>query len=149
MDPVPSDSRGIRRWSISLGLAIVCLVGSWIAAANGAFAAPRRVNAVVVATSSTTALPATTIPFTTATMAPSTTASTVVPPTEPVTAPPATSPPQTSPPPIASASTALPATPVVYPNCAAARAAGAAPIHVGQPGYARSLDRDGDGVACE
>jgi competence protein ComEC len=28
-------------------------------------------------------------------------------------------------------------------------AAGAAPIRVGQPGYSRTLDRDGDGVACE
>ncbi|MES2699179.1 MAG: excalibur calcium-binding domain-containing protein [Pseudomonadota bacterium] len=36
-----------------------------------------------------------------------------------------------------------------YPNCAAARAAGAAPVRVGQPGYARHLDRDGDGVGCE
>ncbi len=38
---------------------------------------------------------------------------------------------------------------VYYKNCAAARAAGAAPIHAGEPGYARHLDRDGDGVACE
>lgn len=36
-----------------------------------------------------------------------------------------------------------------YPNCAAARAAGAAPLHRGDPGYSRKLDRDGDGVACE
>lgn len=36
-----------------------------------------------------------------------------------------------------------------YPNCAAARAAGAAPIYEGQPGYGRHLDRDGDGKACE
>ncbi|MUL85001.1 excalibur calcium-binding domain-containing protein [Mycobacterium sp. CBMA247] len=36
-----------------------------------------------------------------------------------------------------------------YPNCAAARAAGAAPLYAGQPGYSRKLDRDGDGVACE
>ena len=38
---------------------------------------------------------------------------------------------------------------VYYPNCAAARAAGAAPIHKGQPGYRPGLDRDGDGIACE
>lgn len=38
---------------------------------------------------------------------------------------------------------------VYYPNCAAARAAGAAPVRAGQPGYARHLDRDGDGVGCE
>ena len=36
-----------------------------------------------------------------------------------------------------------------YPDCAAARAAGAAPIRQGQAGYGRHLDRDGDGKACE
>ena len=29
------------------------------------------------------------------------------------------------------------------------RAAGAAPLHTGDPGYSRKLDRDGDGDACE
>jgi hypothetical protein len=38
---------------------------------------------------------------------------------------------------------------VYYKNCTAARAAGAAPIYEGQPGYRAGLDRDGDGVACE
>ncbi|WP_454175597.1 excalibur calcium-binding domain-containing protein [Gordonia sputi] len=36
-----------------------------------------------------------------------------------------------------------------YANCSAARAAGAAPLYSGQPGYSSKLDRDGDGVACE
>ncbi|WP_245760936.1 excalibur calcium-binding domain-containing protein [Saccharopolyspora shandongensis] len=36
-----------------------------------------------------------------------------------------------------------------YSNCAAARAAGAAPLHSGEPGYRSALDRDHDGVACE
>jgi len=36
-----------------------------------------------------------------------------------------------------------------YPNCAAARAAGVAPLHTGDPGYRAGLDRDGDGTACE
>lgn len=36
-----------------------------------------------------------------------------------------------------------------YTNCAAARAAGAAPVHVGDRGYAKRLDRDGDGIGCE
>jgi hypothetical protein len=36
-----------------------------------------------------------------------------------------------------------------YANCTAVRAAGAAPIRAGDPGYGRHLDRDGDGVACE
>ncbi|TFD50306.1 DUF1524 domain-containing protein [Cryobacterium frigoriphilum] len=38
---------------------------------------------------------------------------------------------------------------VFYQNCDAVRAAGAAPISTGQPGYSRKLDRDGDGVGCE
>jgi hypothetical protein len=42
-----------------------------------------------------------------------------------------------------------PAAGVYYANCTAVRAAGAAPIHVGQPGYSSKLDRDGDGVGCE
>ena len=36
-----------------------------------------------------------------------------------------------------------------YANCAAVRAAGAAPIYAGDPGYSSDLDRDGYGVACE
>lgn len=42
-----------------------------------------------------------------------------------------------------------PPTPPPYENCAAARAAGAAPVYRGQPGYGRHLDRDNDGIGCE
>jgi micrococcal nuclease len=38
---------------------------------------------------------------------------------------------------------------VYYKNCTAAKAAGAAPLYLGEPGYRKALDRDGDGVACE
>lgn len=38
---------------------------------------------------------------------------------------------------------------VYYQNCAAARAAGAAPLYAGEPGYRPKMDGDGDGVACE
>lgn len=38
---------------------------------------------------------------------------------------------------------------VSYENCDAVRAAGAAPVHRGDPGYGSHLDRDGDGVGCE
>ncbi|WP_072688927.1 GmrSD restriction endonuclease domain-containing protein [Rhodococcus marinonascens] len=38
---------------------------------------------------------------------------------------------------------------VYYKNCSAARAAGAAPVRIGQAGYGTHLDRDGDGVGCE
>jgi hypothetical protein len=50
-------------------------------------------------------------------------------------------------------STMLPSDGVVpdpqYANCAAARAAGVAPIRRGEPGYAARLDGDNDGIACE
>lgn len=36
-----------------------------------------------------------------------------------------------------------------FKNCKEARAAGAAPLRIGEPGYRPALDRDGDGVACE
>ncbi|MBI3438735.1 MAG: excalibur calcium-binding domain-containing protein [Proteobacteria bacterium] len=36
-----------------------------------------------------------------------------------------------------------------YRDCDAARAAGAAPISMRQPGYRPELDADRDGVACE
>lgn len=36
-----------------------------------------------------------------------------------------------------------------FKNCTAARAAGAAPVRAGQPGYGKHLDRDGDGIGCE
>ncbi|MEU6132793.1 excalibur calcium-binding domain-containing protein [Saccharopolyspora sp. NPDC047091] len=42
-----------------------------------------------------------------------------------------------------------PAPSVYYENCAAARAAGAAPVYRGEPGYSAKLDRDGDGIGCE
>jgi len=53
----------------------------------------------------------------------------------------------------APAPAAVPAAPApataYYANCAAAKAAGAAPLRRGQPGYSSALDRDGDGIACE
>lgn len=42
-----------------------------------------------------------------------------------------------------------PAKAVSYANCSDAKAAGAAPIYLGSPGYAKKLDRDGDGIACD
>ena len=39
--------------------------------------------------------------------------------------------------------------PLYYRRCEDARAAGVAPISVGEPGYREALDRDRDGVACE
>jgi len=61
--------------------------------------------------------------------------------------------PAPAPAPVAPAPVPAPVAPpssVYYANCAAVRAAGAAPLYAGQPGYETPrLDRDGDGVACE
>ncbi|WP_211291297.1 excalibur calcium-binding domain-containing protein [Kineococcus xinjiangensis] len=38
---------------------------------------------------------------------------------------------------------------VYYANCAAVRAAGAAPIYPSEPGWQQKFDRDRDGVGCE
>ncbi len=58
-----------------------------------------------------------------------------------------------SPPPAAASDPVPPATAdgggTYYANCAAARSAGVAPLHRGDPGYRAALDRDSDGVACE
>lgn len=44
----------------------------------------------------------------------------------------------------------VPATVAVsYANCTEVRNAGKAPLRRGQPGYSTSLDRDGDGIACD
>lgn len=65
-------------------------------------------------------------------------------PAEPQPAPPA------APADVAPAPAAPPAPGAVYyANCAAARAAGAAPLRAGQPGYREQMDGDRDGVACE
>lgn len=39
--------------------------------------------------------------------------------------------------------------PRAFRNCAEARAAGAAPVRRGDPGYGPHLDRDNDGIGCE
>jgi hypothetical protein len=45
--------------------------------------------------------------------------------------------------------TPAPAPDAYYANCAEARAAGAAPMAAGEPGYRPGLDRDKDGTACD
>lgn len=76
---------------------------------------------------------------TTVTTAPttSTTTTTTLPPPAPTQAP-------------AIVAAPAPAAPApYYENCTAVRAAGAAPIYRGQPGYAPHLDSNDDGVGCE
>jgi hypothetical protein len=65
------------------------------------------------------------------------------PPPEPVYTPPPA--PAYTPPPVVAD---VPSS-VYYKSCSAARAAGAAPVYVGEAGYGTHLDRDGDGVGCE
>ncbi len=73
--------------------------------------------------------------------------STQVPPSSPA---PRTAPaPQVAPAPVRQDATDEPSGAVYYKNCAAARAAGAAPIQRGEPGYRSALDRDDDGTACD
>lgn len=57
--------------------------------------------------------------------------------------------PQPTAPPEPAAAPAAQAGEVHFANCAAARAAGAAPLRVGTPGYRTQMDGDKDGVACE
>ena len=47
------------------------------------------------------------------------------------------------------AAEAFPEAAGAFRSCAAARAAGAAPLLRGEPGYGPHLDRDSDGIACE
>ncbi|MEV0798398.1 excalibur calcium-binding domain-containing protein [Kribbella sp. NPDC050281] len=68
----------------------------------------------------------------------------VVEPTEPPTGPGPSATPSVSSTPSASVVSA-----VQYRDCAEVRAAGKAPLHRGDPGYSRDLDRNGDGIACE
>lgn len=88
-------------------------------------------TATTEATTSTTAKPATTSttakPATTTTQKPATTSTTQK----------------------ATTTTTAATKTVSYANCSEVKAAGAAPIHRGEPGYSTKLDRDGDGIACE
>jgi hypothetical protein len=52
-------------------------------------------------------------------------------------------------PPSAPAPAPAPAPGASYANCDAVRAAGAAPIHPGDPGWQQKFDRDNDSVGCE
>lgn len=71
--------------------------------------------------------------------------------TAPTTAQPTQHTSMPEPPPVTAAPQPNPPAPreVYYKDCAAAKAAGVAPLHRGEPGYRTGLDRDGDGIACE
>ncbi|KOS55423.1 excalibur calcium-binding domain-containing protein [Rhodococcus rhodochrous] len=176
--PTPAstgESKKRPKWPWIAGAAIAAVVG--IAACSGGDKSDEPVTPMV-ATSTTTAAPtttrtttATTTRPTTTTPAPTTTVAAAVPTTRQVaptttvapapvyttpapvyTPPPAYTPPApvyTPPPAYTPPAPAQAPASVYYKNCDAARAAGAAPIYAGEPGYASKLDRDNDGVACE
>lgn len=58
-------------------------------------------------------------------------------------------PPEPEPEPVPQPLAPPPPASVYYENCDAARAAGAAPVYRGEPGYGAHLDRDDDGIGCE
>ena len=158
-----------RRWSrkrlgILVGAGIVGI--AVIASVNTSTTpAPVPTTGPALAVAVTTTTPATTeaTSVTPATSTPPTTPSPTRAPSDTTTiaAPPATLPPGPStveadvitsepvaPQPLASTPKTAAAS-TYYATCSAARAAGAAPLHQGEPGYSRRLDRDGDGIACE
>jgi hypothetical protein len=122
-----------------------------------------EVTSTVSPSSSSTAVTSTTVAAPASTVAPTIAAPTtakpavtepprVLPIAAPVDTEPAAAAPETSP----AATTAgtspastAPGTSVYFKNCAEARAAGAAPLHRGDPGYRAALDKDNDGIACE
>jgi hypothetical protein len=108
------------------------------AAATTSTAAPSTAAPTTAAPTTTTLPPA---PTTTRLPRTTTTA-----PAPPATAPPATDAPAAPPPPTSGPDEddGRP-----YRNCMEAWLARALPLYAGEPGYSRSLDRDGDGEACE
>ncbi len=138
----PRQTLGLKP---SYGLASACIVGGVLMFVGGVAMVARSAPPAVTSAplSSTYApVPAATTPPSLLTSAPA-------------VAPPALRAPEAIPPapPAPIPRAAVPAEPrggpAYYKNCDAARAAGAAPLYAGEPGYRAGLDRDSDGVACE
>lgn len=122
----------LRRWTAIAALALGVAAGACGGGATDAENTPgtTAVENLLPQTPTTTAIGTTTV-------VPTTTVSTLVPSTTVAPSPPTTSAPSTT------------AKPVAYKSCSEVKAAGAAPIRRGEPGYGSHLDRDGDGIACE
>jgi hypothetical protein len=133
--------RSARRTSIAL----VVLVGVFLPAACGADD-PSPIDDVTTSTSTTLEQSTTTPELLTTTTPP-----TIQNPPATTAAPVTTAAPRTvttsAPVPTTAASPSPSG--ASFANCSEAKAAGAAPISRGEPGYSSKLDRDGDGVACE
>ena len=145
--------KGWPLWAkIATPFVILLLIGGIASASEPEADAKPATTSTAAKPTSTTDAPTTLAPITT--VAPTTTAPATVPPSTaaPPTVPPATqAPPPPAPVAAAPPATEPPAPPsdVYFENCDAARAAGAAPLLSGAPGYRAGLDRDGDGVVCE
>ncbi|PTM85896.1 excalibur calcium-binding domain-containing protein [Dietzia psychralcaliphila] len=144
-----------RRWPVVGSAAFALIVGA-IALMPAAEASPAPAATPVPATSTvTTTAPARAAVASTSDSPSPSSAPTPTTSLEPVAPPPlAPEPEPVAPPPPAPESVVTPPPAPAqqstsYANCSAARAAGAAPIMRGEPGYAPKLDRDNDGVACE
>lgn len=125
--------------AIAIGVVSLCLCGGIANACDDNTTpapSPRPVASVPVTSAPVTSAPVTVAPATTS------------PTPKATTAKPKPSPTRTTAKPKPKPTTKAP-TSVYYANCTEVRAAGAAPLYRGDPGYSRKLDRDGDGVACE
>ncbi|MFE4501357.1 excalibur calcium-binding domain-containing protein [Rhodococcus sp. NPDC056743] len=167
-DPTAPDDGKRRKWPWFAGAAVAAVAVIGIAVGTGASEESTTPAVTSSATASSTTAAATTTKtttvttkVTTTTLAPVTTTTVVVPTTTTTLAvvplvpqvqatteapyvPPVTTEPAYIPPPVK-----VPDAGVSYANCAEARAAGAAPILKGEPGYSTKLDRDKDGIACD
>ena len=162
-----------RRWSTKrlgilvgagiVGIAVIASVNTSTTPAPVPTTGPALTVAVTTIAPATTSATAEATSVTSATSTPPTTPSPTTAPsdTSTIAAPPSTSPPEPStveadvitsapvaPQPLVSTPKTTAAS-TYYANCSEARAAGAAPLHQGEPGYSPRLDRDGDGIACE
>ena len=156
-----SPARGRKVWAVPAiavlpALFVMGLTTTTEPETTTAIAPVAAVPALPTVTTTVAPTPSTTTPArTTTTAAPTTeavaaelpTTTEYIPLPEPVYIPE----PVYTPEPIYTAPAPLAAVPSVvsYANCDAVRAAGAAPIYTGDPGYSTKLDRDEDGVGCE
>jgi hypothetical protein len=151
--------RGRAVLAVGTGLVVLILAGACAAPETTPAAAPVTVTVTTAAPSPTSTPTATPTPVMTQRPSAKPTAPVGLlskPPTTKPKLPPVTKKPTQKPTvkkpttqPTTRRTTKPPVTDAYYANCDAVRAAGAAPIHAGDPGYSRKLDRDGDGIGCE
>lgn len=136
-----------RSWMWIIGCFLGAFVVTSLAGGTTSDTEPDETASTTTSMASTSITSTTvTTSTTTSTTTPPTTTTTTLPPTT-TTAPPP--PPTTVAPTTTTPPTTAPAPQVRYKNCTEARAAGVTPILRGEPGYAKHLDGDGDGIACE